>query len=71
MIFAGDFAQLPSAMCGKALYAHDVGQVIHHTHDHNKQKASIRKALWHQFTTVVILRQNMRQWSQTPEDAKL
>lgn len=71
MIFAGDFAQLPPAMCGKALYAHDVGRVIHRTHDHNKQKASIGKALWHQFTTVVILRQNMRQRSQTPEDAKL
>ncbi|RPD55787.1 hypothetical protein L227DRAFT_477824, partial [Lentinus tigrinus ALCF2SS1-6] len=71
MIFAGDFAQLPPAMSGKALYAHDVGRVIHRTHDHAKQKASIGKAVWHQFTTVVILRDNMRQRSQTPEDAKL
>ncbi|RPD67887.1 hypothetical protein L226DRAFT_423547, partial [Lentinus tigrinus ALCF2SS1-7] len=71
MIFAGDFAQLPPAMGGKALYAHDIGRVIHHTHDHLKQKASIGKAVWHQFTTVVILRENMRQWSQTAEDAKL
>ena len=71
MIFAGDFAQLAPAMGGKPLYAHDVGRVIHRTHDHLKQKASIGKALWHQFTTVVILRQNMRQRSQKPEDAKL
>ncbi|RPD64013.1 hypothetical protein L227DRAFT_584447 [Lentinus tigrinus ALCF2SS1-6] len=62
MIFAGDFAQLPPAMGGKALYAHDVGRVIHRTHDHLKQKASIGKAVWHQFTT---------QRSQTAEDAKL
>ena len=71
MIFAGDFAQLPPAMEGKPLYAHDVGRVIHRTHDHLKQKASIGKAVWHQFTTVVILRENMRQCSQTLEDAKL
>ncbi|TFK77570.1 hypothetical protein K466DRAFT_579433 [Polyporus arcularius HHB13444] len=71
MIFAGDFAQLPPSMNGKPLYAHDVGRVIHRTHAHATQKASIGKAVWHQFTTVVILRENMRQRSQTPEDAKL
>ncbi|TFK82753.1 hypothetical protein K466DRAFT_499733 [Polyporus arcularius HHB13444] len=71
MIFAGDFAQLPPSVNGKALYAHDVGWVIHRTHAHATQKASIGKAVWHQFTTVVILRENMRQRSQTPEDAKL
>ncbi len=30
----------------------------------------IGKALWHQTTTVVILRENMRQTSQTKDDAK-
>ena len=71
MIFAGDFAQLPPPVSGKPFYSHEVGQVIHRTHSHLEQKASIGKALWHQFTTVVILKENMRQKSQTPEDAKL
>jgi hypothetical protein len=35
------------------------------------QKATIGKALWHQVTTIVILRKNMRQRTQTEEDAKL
>jgi len=34
------------------------------------QESAIGKALWHQVTTVVILRENMRQKSQSPEDAK-
>ncbi|EIW62915.1 uncharacterized protein TRAVEDRAFT_113842, partial [Trametes versicolor FP-101664 SS1] len=71
MIFAGDFAQLPPAMSGNALYSHKVGRVIHRTHSHAHQQASIGKALWHQFTTVVILRENMRQRSQGANDAKL
>ena len=71
MIFAGDFAQLPPAVQGAALYSHKVGRVIHRTYSHEKQQASIGKALWHQFTTVVILRQNMRQKSQTKKDAQL
>ena len=71
MIFAGDFAQLPPPVSGKPFYSHEIGRVIHRTHSHLDQKASIGKALWHQFTTVVILKENMRQKSQTPEDAKL
>ena len=35
------------------------------------QQAAIGKTLWHQVTTVVILRENMRQKTQIPEDAKL
>ena len=35
------------------------------------QKAAIGKALWHQVTTVVILRKNMRQRKQTVQDVKL
>ena len=71
IICAGDFAQLPPATKGYPLYAHNVGSVIHRTHSHEQQQASIGKALWHQFTTVVILRENMRQKSQTKGDAKL
>ena len=71
MIFAGDFAQLPPPTKASPLYSHKVGRVIHTTHKHVTQEASIGKALWHQFTTVVILRENMRQRSQTPGDAKL
>ncbi len=39
-----------------------------HQHD---QQAALGKALWHQVLTVVILRQNMRQISQTVEDSRL
>jgi hypothetical protein len=35
------------------------------------QESAIGKALWHQVTTVVILRQNMRQKGITEEDTKL
>src|ERR1700683_2472160 len=37
---------------------------------HYGQESAIGKALWHQVTTVVILRENMRQELQTVEDAK-
>ncbi len=67
MIFAGDFAQLPP-VGGTSLYSGYVGTQCMTPDD---QKAAIGKALWHQVTTVVILRENMRQKSQTPEDAAL
>lgn len=70
MIFAGDFAQLPPPAGTGALYAQTVESVIHTTNSYKKQEASIGKAVWHQFTTVVILRQNMRQRTQTDNDAK-
>lgn len=35
------------------------------------QQPAIGKALWHQVTTVGILRENMRQKTQIPEDARL
>jgi len=35
------------------------------------QEEAVGKALWHQITIVVILRENMRQKKQTVEDAKL
>jgi len=36
-----------------------------------EQESAIGKALWHQVTTVVILHENMRQKTQSEEDAKL
>ncbi|KAF5385898.1 hypothetical protein D9615_002210 [Tricholomella constricta] len=70
MIFAGDFAQLPPAMGGEAisLYSRTVGEGGVSLRN---QESAIGKALWHQVTTVVILRQNMRQSIQSAEDTKL
>lgn len=69
MIFAGDFAQLPPAIGQEhaSLYSRTVGT----TSSPQDQEAAIGKALWHQITTVVILEQNMRQKTQSPEDAQL
>jgi hypothetical protein len=70
MIFAGDFGQLPPAIGHEhaSLYSRTVGGRPNSLHD---QEAAIGKALWHQVTTVVILRQNMRQIDQTKDDAAL
>jgi Helitron helicase-like domain at N-terminus/PIF1-like helicase len=70
MLFAGDFAQLPPAIGGEyaALYSRTVGNNSTRRRD---QESAVGKALWHQVTTVVILRENMRQRSQTEDDARL
>ena len=70
MIFAGDFAQLPPAIGQEhaSLYSRTVGLNPRSLRD---QEAAIGKALWHQITTVVILRENMRQKTQTPDDERL
>jgi hypothetical protein len=70
MLFAGDFAQLPPVIGGEnsALYSRKVGAIASH---HRSQEEAMGKALWHQVTTVVILRKNMRQREQTEEDKKL
>ncbi|KDQ32269.1 hypothetical protein PLEOSDRAFT_8108, partial [Pleurotus ostreatus PC15] len=69
MIFAGDFAQLPPPIGGESvsLYSHTIGYSLKKL---KQQEEAFGKVLWHQVTTVVILRQNMRQKSQTTEDAK-
>ena len=67
IIFAGDFAQLPP-VGGASLYSGAVGTQIHSGVKPHLQEAAIGKALWHQITTVVILRENMRQKSQTAND---
>jgi hypothetical protein len=70
MVVAGDFAQLPP-MTGPSLYSEKVTLQVSDAMDQRTQNAVMGKTLWHQFNTVVILRQNMRQPEQTPEDYKL
>jgi hypothetical protein len=70
MIFAGDFAQLKPVK-GAALYSGHIGTELQSRMNNKKQEETIGKALWHQITTVVILRENMRQRSQSVEDAQL
>lgn len=71
MIFSGDFAQLPPAGSEHLLFSHKVRSVLHTTSSHLNKRSSIGKTLWHQFTTVIILRENMRQKQPTPDDAKM
>jgi hypothetical protein len=47
-----------------------IGTRIYSGLNHYDQESAIGKALWHQVTTVVIVRENMRQKLQSPEDAK-
>ncbi|KAF7964801.1 hypothetical protein HWV62_2882 [Athelia sp. TMB] len=70
MIFAGDFAQLPP-VGGSALYCNKVKSSLGGKMTYFEQQEAIGKALWHQTTTVVILRENMRQQVQSEEDQKL
>src|SRR5882762_1270740 len=70
MIFSGDFAQMPPVF-GSPLYSGTVGTQLMSRMTVQGQKAAIGKALWHQVTTIVILRENMRQKTQTAEDNKL
>src|SRR6266516_4951991 len=60
MIFAGDFAQLPP-VAAAPLYSGHVGTQIDSGLNAHSQETAIGKALWHQVTTTVILRENMRQ----------
>ena len=70
VIFAGDFAQLPPPAPGSAaLYSHTVGEWTPAA-TQNAQQQAIGKALWHQFTTVIILKQNMRQRGLSTEDVR-
>ncbi|KAK0197648.1 hypothetical protein F5146DRAFT_920415 [Armillaria mellea] len=70
MIFAGDFAQLPPVIGAEnaALYRPDNGM---YATNKKSQEAALGKAIWHQVTTVVILRQNMRQNMQSTNDASM
>ena len=52
------------------LYSGSIGTQIYSGLSHYGQESAIGKALWHQVTTVVTLKENMRQKLQSPEDAK-
>jgi hypothetical protein len=70
MIFAGDFGQLPPPMGGEnvSLYSRVVGQSATSLH---AQEEAMGRALWHQVTSVVMLRKNMRQQSCSIQDDML
>jgi hypothetical protein len=70
IILAGDFAQL-SPVFGSPLYDGTVERYVNSRMSVREQETIIGKVLWHQITTVVILKQNMRQKTQTEADAKL
>jgi hypothetical protein len=70
IILAGDFAQL-SPVFGSPLYDGAVERYVNSRMSVREQETIIGKVLWHQITTVVILKQNMRQKTQTEADAKL
>jgi hypothetical protein len=71
IIVAGDFAQLaPPGMGSKSLYNGSVGTNISTATNPSGQKNVLGKVLWHHFTTVVLLRQNMRQNRSSREDDK-
>ncbi|KAJ7737159.1 hypothetical protein DFH07DRAFT_688284, partial [Mycena maculata] len=70
MVVAGDFAQLPP-MTGQSLYNGLVALKSTSIMSMRDQNAVLGRILWHQFNTVVLLRENMRQREQTPLDAKL
>ncbi|PBK89136.1 hypothetical protein ARMGADRAFT_1047340 [Armillaria gallica] len=69
MIFAGDFTQLPPIMGEDwSLYRH---KATYMANNPQGQKKAIGRSLWHQVTTVIILRQNMHQRSQSADNARL
>ena len=69
VIVAGDFAQLaPPGQGSKSLYNGDVGTSIIGATNPRGQKNILGKVLWHHFTTVVLLRQNMRQNASSKDD---
>ena len=70
MILAGDFAQLPPVF-GHPFYSEYVNNKQDSAMKPRQQEATLGKIFWHQFTTVVILKQNMRQTTQSKEDTKL
>ena len=70
VILAGDFAQLPPVF-GLSLYDGNVETFVNSRMSLRDQESVMGKILWHQITTVVILKQNMRQKSQSESDAKL
>jgi len=72
MILAGDFAQLPPVQqAGASLFSRKVGLSFRSGTTPNGQNQAIGKSLWHQFTTVVMLKENMRQTNMSDADTQL
>jgi len=69
IILTGDFAQLPP-VSQHAFYSGGLGSTIH-ARTTPLQEATVGKSLWHLFTTVIILHQNMHQRSQSLQDSHL
>ncbi|TFK61827.1 hypothetical protein BDN72DRAFT_777811, partial [Pluteus cervinus] len=67
MIFAGDFAQLPPPIGHESGALYSLTSALDPT-DKKQQTSAIGKALWHQITTVVLLRQIMRQTGQSKDE---
>ena len=68
IIFTGNFAQLPPPVKALPLY----GDIRNRSSSsYIDQQTCIGKALWHQFTVVVILTENMRQRGLTEGDVSL
>ncbi|KIJ47686.1 hypothetical protein M422DRAFT_163770 [Sphaerobolus stellatus SS14] len=67
IILCGDFTQLPPVRA-KALYSNEVTLQPSSRMTNTDQENAFGKIIWHQFTTVVILCQNMQQISLAPED---
>ncbi|PPQ76034.1 hypothetical protein CVT25_002005, partial [Psilocybe cyanescens] len=70
MILAGDFAQLPP-VGNLPFYSPGIKNTQDARMRPSDQEATLGKIFWHQFTTVVILKQNMRQITQSENDSKL
>jgi len=70
MILAGDFSQLPP-VGDQTFYSPQVSNKQNSTMKPRDRETTLGKIFWHQFTTVVIFKKNMRQTTQTDEDAKL
>ena len=69
MVVFGDFGQLPPpGDKNKALYSAQIAQRL--SGDLLSQKATMGKCLWHMFTVVVLLRENMRQRGMSAEDIR-
>lgn len=70
VILAGDFAQLPPINQAK-LWDQSTSMIQSANQTPRKQEETMGMLLWHQFTHVVILKKNMRQCEDSPEDSKL
>ena len=69
MILSGDFCQLPP-VGGIPLYSLDVSKVMRAWLTEYEQKKIIGKAIWHQVTTAVILRKNIRQNTMSEDNVR-